>query len=174
MIYTDRLLLRPPGPHDSGEITRFVNDPRIYRMLADVPPHQSKAETLAWIATIDGSFSRQTGYTFALICKLSGQLTGLCSAVRPHVEDPFRIGYWMAPEFWGKGYCSEAGLALISWLEQNRSVKALVSGYFHDNPASGAVLRKLGFVPCGRNRIHSRGRAAYVGHILMARISQNR
>ena len=168
-IETQRLALRRLGPADAGPFTQAVNDPRVYRMLASVPPNQSKAQTLAWIATHDRLKAENTGHFFVIAPK-DGEASGIISATRASTQDPFEIGYWLRVEAWGKGYCTEAGAALIDWLENTRAAAALVSGYFADNPASGKVLRTLGFLPCGRNRMFSKGRGTDFDHVLMARI----
>jgi RimJ/RimL family protein N-acetyltransferase len=138
-------------------------------MLARVSPDQTKAQTLAWIITHERGRADDTDHVFAIT--RDGDLIGVIGANRADVALPFEIGYWLAPEAWGQGYCSEAGKALIGWLEQTRCARALVAGHFADNPASGRVLAKLGFLPCGRNRMFSAGRGELAEHILMARIA---
>jgi len=169
-IRTGRLLLRPITPQDSGPLTQAVNDPRIYLMLASVPPAQSKAQTLAWIATHDLAHMDDTGHFYA-IATAEGALCGVISATRAECENPFEIGYWLMPPFWGQGLCTEAAAGLIRWLEATRNVRALVAGHFTDNPASGRILAKLGFLPCGRGPMFSKGRGAMSDHMMMARVS---
>ena len=168
-IRTSRLLLRPVVPQDSGRITELVGDPRIHRMLARVAPGQTKAQTLAWIMTHERSRIDGTDHVFAIT--LGGEFLGVIGAHRTGPEDPFEIGYWLAPNAWGQGICSEAGAAIIAWLERTRGARVLVAGHFADNPASGRVLAKLGFLPCGRDKMHCAGRGERVEHILMARIA---
>lgn len=168
-LRSERLTLRRVTPRDSGPITEAVNDPRVHRMLARVPPGQTKAQTLAWIATHDTGHAAGTDHVFA-ICA-GDALAGIISATRAQADDPFEIGYWLAPAAWGQGYCTEAGALLIRWLETVRGVRALVAGHFMDNPASGRVLQKLGFLPCGRNRLFSLGRGEAADHLMMARLS---
>jgi RimJ/RimL family protein N-acetyltransferase len=169
-IETQRLGLRRLVPADAGPFTEAVNDPRVYRMLASVPPGQTKAQTLAWIATQARQREENTGHYF-IIAPKSGEPSGIISATRASPQDPFEIGYWLMPPAWGKGYCTEAGDGLIRWLENTRAAAALVAGYFADNPASGKVLRKLGFLPCGRGPMFSKGRGESSDHIMMARIA---
>lgn len=170
-IETQRLGLRRLTPRDAGPVTEAVNDPRIYLMLASIAPRQSKAETLAWFATHDAARQNDTGHIFGVVSRQTGALAGLVSANRKTTGEPFNIGYWMKPEFWGAGFCTEATGGLVGWLENTRAAAALVSGYFSDNPASGKVLRKLGFLPCGRNAMFSKGRGQSSDHIMMARIA---
>ncbi len=60
------------------------------------------------------------------------------------------LGYWFTPEAWGRGYATEAGRAVIDIARHALGLKRLHSSHFADNPASGRVLDKLGFVPTGR------------------------
>jgi RimJ/RimL family protein N-acetyltransferase len=168
-IVTPRLALRRVSPADCSPITEAVNDPRIYRMVARIPPGQTKAQTLAWIATHDRGRQADTDHVFAIVWQ--GAFSGVIGAHRSAADDPFEIGYWLKPDSWGQGLCTEAGRGLLGWLETRRKVRVLVSGHFADNPASGRVLRKLRFLPCGRNRMYSAGRGEAADHILMARIS---
>ncbi len=169
---TTRLRFRAVVPSDSSTVTAAVRDPRVHRMLARVPPDQTRAQTLAWIATHEAARLADTDHVFAL---MHGEIfAGLIGAHRSASIDPFEIGYWLVPDAWGQGLCTEAGLSLIAWLEQTRGARALVSGYFVDNAASGRVLRKLGFLPAGRWPMFSAGRGELADHFQMARIAGNR
>lgn len=168
-ISTARLALRRLTPQDSGPVTEAVNDPRVYRMVARIPPGQTKAQTLAWIATHDRGRREDINHVFGIVH--SGALAGVVGAHRTSADLPFELGYWLSPDFWGKGICTEASAAVIGWLENTRSAAALVSGHFADNPASGRVLRKLGFLPCGRGKVFSAGRGEASEHVLMVRVA---
>ena len=169
-IRTERLVLRPVRPTDAGQITAIIQDPRVHRMLARVAPNQTKAQTLAWMARHDAGAARDTDHVRAV--ELGGRLVGMTGANRSNVRSPFEIGYWLAPEAWGKGLMTEAVGALLEWLER-RGERAFVSGHFADNPASGRVLQKLGFMKAGRKPVFCLGRGEMVDHLYMARIARN-
>jgi RimJ/RimL family protein N-acetyltransferase len=59
------------------------------------------------------------------------------------------LGYWITPSAWGRGFATEAGEAVLAMARDTLRLDRLVSGHFVDNPASGRVLAKLGFVPTG-------------------------
>ena len=166
-LSTDRLTLRPVKASDATRITDLVNDERIYRMLARVPAHQNVAQTLAWISSHDTGRKDDTKHVFAI--ESDGLLVGMVSGERKSTFVPFNLGYWLAPDVWGRGLMSEAAEALLTWLRQ-RGERAFVSGYITDNPASGRVLEKLGFMKAGRSRIFCLGRGEAVDHFDMARI----
>jgi hypothetical protein len=57
----------------------------------------------------------------------------------------------------GQGYATEAGRAVLS-LARTLGHKVLMARHFLDNPASGRVLRKLGFAPTASGERFSLGR----------------
>src|SRR3546814_7093655 len=59
------------------------------------------------------------------------------------------MGYWIARPYWGLGFATEAGRQLLH-IARAMNLPKLSAGHFVDNPASGAVLRKLGFRPTGK------------------------
>ena len=71
-----------------------------------------------------------------------------CVALGRH-EDDVVLGYWIAREHWGQGYATEAARAVLQ-LAKVLGHQRIVANHFVDNPASGRVLRKLGFCPTGR------------------------
>jgi len=60
------------------------------------------------------------------------------------------LGYWIVPSHWNRGYATEAARAVVAAARDSLRIEHLVSGHFSDNPASGAVLKKLGFVATGQ------------------------
>ena len=69
---------------------------------------------------------------------------------RDPLGDP-EFGYWIARSHWGNGYATEAGRA-VSEIARALGYRRLAAGHYVDNPASGRVLRKIGFRPTGEIR----------------------
>ena len=82
----------------------------------------------------------------------------------------FDFGYWIAPDAWGRGFATEAGVGLMSWVIGEHNVKAFTAGHIDDNLASGRVLTKLGFVYTGRSRYFVQGRQKWCWSRDMAKI----
>ncbi len=59
------------------------------------------------------------------------------------------IGYWIARDYWGHGFATEAAGAVLK-IARTLGHRRVSAGHFIDNPASGRVLRKLGFAPTGQ------------------------
>jgi RimJ/RimL family protein N-acetyltransferase len=159
---TPRLLLRPSWPEDAVKIYSAVADAHIVRNLASAP----------WPYTLDhaaefAALEHSERYPNAMLWTRDGgapQLVGSCGLAERdgHAE----LGYWIARPFWGKGYATEAARAIVN---AARAIghKRLVAGHFVDNPASGNVLRKVGFRATGKLELReSRGRKSSVACVL--------
>jgi RimJ/RimL family protein N-acetyltransferase len=166
-ITTDRFALRRLRVDDAPTVTNLVNDPKIYRMVARIPPHQTVAQSAEWISKHPARRERNAAHIFAI--EQDGELIGIVGAERDELQLPFEIGYWLAPASWGKGIMTEAAGALIQWL-RDRGERGFVSGYLADNPASGRVLEKLQFMKADRRPIFCMGRGERVDHFDMARV----
>ena len=70
-------------------------------------------------------------------------------------------GYWIGRDYWGRGFATEALDGALVWAGRRWKRRALVAGHFADNPASGRVLEKAGFLYTGETRrAWSRARGA--------------
>ena len=143
---TERLLLRPGWTQDAGALFQAISDEGIVRNLASAPWPYSLAHAEAFLAT-----ERSPAEPAMLIFRRTEGAPELVGTIgfgrRPDGELEF--GYWIARPFWGRGYATEAGRAVLDFARDALRLKKLHAGYFLDNPASGRVLEKLGFRPTG-------------------------
>ncbi len=65
------------------------------------------------------------------------------------------IGYWIAPEHWGKGYATEALSFFIDFLFREYSINKVSAHVLATNKASQRVLEKNGFKLEGMLRKHT-------------------
>ncbi len=144
---TQRLLLRPVWPEDAEGLFAALNDQGIVCNLARAPWPYSREDAQAFAArTQDPRYPH-----FLLTLPGDGGQTLVGSCGLGEREGEAELGYWIAREHWGQGYATEAARAVIAnaWMLGHRR---LVASHYIDNPASGAVLRRLGFRPTGITR----------------------
>ena len=167
-IRTQRLVLRRVRESDAPRIYECIQDPRIHRNVGTIPPDQSLERTRERIIENSARFDSGRAYGFA-ITEDEVQLLGVIGG---HYSNPLTIdfGYWLAPEDWGKGFATEASQGFLNWLKEAHGVNAFTAGYIADNPPSGNVLRKLGFIPAGRSRYFVQGRQEWCWSCDMALI----
>ena len=143
---TKRLLLRPGWAEDAPALFRAIADERIVRNLASAPWPYRPEDASAFLAT-----ERKAHEPALLIFRRTHADPELAGTIgigrRPDGE--LELGYWVARPYWGRGYATEAGRAVLEMARKSLRIEKLSAGHFVDNPASGRVLEKLGFRPTG-------------------------
>ena len=142
---TPRLLLRPGFPEDAMALLNAIADESVVRNLATAPWPYSIRDAEAYLAK-----PRDPVLPSLLIFERGSgppQLAGACGLGR-RPSGSVELGYWIARAFWGRGLATEACTALID-MARALGLLSLEGSHFVDNPASGRVLEKLGFVPLG-------------------------
>ncbi len=144
ILETERLVLRSPTASDAGAIVAGVGDFEVARNLARVPHPYTQDDAEAFLARVGVTTDLVLGITL----KSGAAYIGGCGA---HAcgDGAYEIGYWLARPYWGFGYASEAARAVVSYAFRELGATYLTAGWFDDNPNSGRVLQKLGFLPAG-------------------------
>ena len=97
--------------------------------------------------------------TWAIVLKETGKAIGAigygpsCECNLPAREGEALIGYWVGRPYWNRGICTEALRLMLDHIRLCTDIRSLISGHFIDNPASGRVMEKCGFIPTGETRI---------------------
>ncbi len=150
-LKTERLELRLIQPSDAAFILQGLSDTRVTKYYA---VHFDTLEAVqAQMKFYEQLLADGTGAWWAFSLKESEGLIGACGFSSLEAEhQKAEIGFWLLPEFWGKGYTSEAARAIIKYgfgsMNLNR-IEAIVEG---GNEQSESVLKKLGFEYEGRLR----------------------
>ena len=142
---TERLLLRPGWAEDAPALAAAIADEMIVRNLATAPWPYGLRDAEAFLAQ-----ARDPALPSFLIFERTDadpRLVGSCGLGR-RPSGAVELGYWIARPFWGRGYATEAAVALID-IARTLGFTRLEGSHFLDNPASGRVLEKLGFEPLG-------------------------
>ncbi len=142
---TQRLLLRPGWADDAPTLAETIAHEEVAFKLARLPWPYTLADAQNFLG-----IDRAEGDANFLIFARTQSAPRLIGGVGLHEQEgETEIGYWLAPAYWGLGFATEAGRAVMDIARHTLRLRRLVSGHFVDNPASGKVLRKLGFRPTG-------------------------
>ena len=160
VIETTRLHLRPVTLADSEDVVRLRTDQRIYYWRT--PDTQEQAVVWLHDRLKDPLFG-----TSVIKVQLPGRqrsaIMGMIGASRLP-----EIGYIIDPDFWGKGYASEALKAWLAWywdtfpqghpsLSESDRAK-IVAETGPEAAASCKVLQKCGFQHAGKRDIIEEGK----------------
>jgi len=144
---SERLFLRPAFPEDSREIYNGICDAGVVSMLMRAPWPYHPADAEQFCATPADPLAPR--FLVTLPGAKGAPVIGTVG-FKPE-DDGLELGYWIARAHWGQGYATEAGRAALE-VAQALGHKRVLAGHFVDNPASGRVLRKLGFRETGEVR----------------------
>ncbi|MBV0889245.1 8-oxo-dGTP diphosphatase MutT [Komagataeibacter oboediens] len=140
--------LREVRTSDAGTMHRLINDWSVVRMLSRVPFPYSLALTEEWIAATIEQSRRGEAYHFAITCPSSDAPDSLigCIGLRINATDrSCSLGYWVGRAHWNRKVATTTAGRLARWALANLPVERLTASAAHDNHASIAVLRRIGF-----------------------------
>lgn len=144
---TKRLTLRPGWPEDAEALAAAIGHESVIRNLARVPWPYAISDAEAFLAL------PRSGHEPRLqIFERAGNVARLVGGIGIDVggANGHELGYWLTPGAWGRGYATEAGRVVVAMARDALRLDRLHAMHFVDNPASGHVLRKLGFRATGR------------------------
>lgn len=142
---TERLLLRPGWADDAPALADAIAHPQVANMLTRVPWPYGKADAEQFL-----SDPHQPQAPKALIFLRTAGKPKLIGGIGLNAaEGGMELGFWIAPAYWGLGFATEAGRAVVAMARHTLRLPELRAAHFIDNPASGRVLRKLGFERTG-------------------------
>lgn len=164
-IETERLLLRRLLPEDAGMMYRnWASDPAVTRYLRWAP-HKTPDDTRALLTAWAELYANADYYQWAIVEKDTDEVFGSISLFDARAQQQNRSGaeIWRTPglhfadgiwesgycigrPWWGKGYMTEALRAVVRYWFTRTDGGWLACGHAAKNPASGAVMRKAGFV----------------------------
>jgi RimJ/RimL family protein N-acetyltransferase len=161
-IETERCLLRLPELEDAPAISRYCGEYDVAKNTARIPhPYPALAAEM-WVLMTRAGWTPQGNQS--LTVEHDGQVIGGGGVFRRTADAEWEIGYWIGRPWWGQGFATEIGRALVELGTKTLGARTLIAAHADDNPASGRVLEKLGFTYTGEAG----------QHFSMARMGQTR
>jgi len=144
---TERLRLRAPTVADLDLIFEtYAGNPIATKYMA-WPTYTKPEDGRPFWEMVDASFCgtpiSSAQFCWLIALKATGETIGGCG-IGTESETSAGGGYILNPRFWGNGYAAEAFKAVIDWAQSQPGVERISATHHPDNPASGAVMRKVG------------------------------
>jgi RimJ/RimL family protein N-acetyltransferase len=159
-LYTERLCLRAPAPHDAEALYDLFADEEVMEGLGKEPVSavedvRAMIEGMirGWRTDGLGAFILETaatgrqlvGQAGLMIFDTRGWTPSTWARAGSHAQP--ELGWAVIRAHWGHGYATEAALAIRDWARESRSISGLVSLITPDNVRSQRVAQKLGATP---------------------------
>jgi RimJ/RimL family protein N-acetyltransferase len=153
-IRTERLILRWFQRSDAEPLAALAGDRAISDTMISVPHPLPAGFALRWVTA-------EAPNRFAVCEAASGLLAGAIELRELDAEHcQAELSFWIGRPFWGRGYATEAGLAVIRYAFATLDLNRVYAFHMVRNPASGQVLAKLGMRQEGllRQKVRKWGR----------------
>ncbi len=141
-IETDRLIIRETRDADWPDLARIGGDPRVAPMLASVMTPWPEVQCRRWIAA--GRYRERPGFR-ATVLTTDERIIGCFGFGKSPGLDHQSCAYFIDPDRWGQGYAAEGMRAFLGFCFERFEIDLIEADHFDDNPASGAVMGRLGF-----------------------------
>jgi len=144
-IETERLILSPWVEADREQIVALYADPGASRDFGRPLRREESEKTFEkYLATFAA-----TGYTRWKLTLKDGRFIGTTGVMRVIDHQALgthdEIGWRLLPEFWGKGYATEAARAAQADAQTRCELRGIITYTAPDNLASQAVMDRLGY-----------------------------
>lgn len=143
-LETIRLKLRDFSLDDGPRVQQLVGDRQVSRQTESIPYPYNNGMAEEWISTHQSLWDDGLGAHFALERKKDAVLMGCVGLAINPKHDRAELGYWIGVDYWGHGYCTESCVAVVNFGFSTLNLNRIEAIHLVSNPASGAVMRKLG------------------------------
>jgi RimJ/RimL family protein N-acetyltransferase len=170
-LSTSRLLLRAFIPEDAPAVQRHCGRVEIARTTLLIPHPYPEGMAEAWIASHEQDWLTGEGATWAVTEREEGAVVGAIGLVIDPDHRRAELGYWIAVEWWNRGYATEAARAVLAFGFRSLGLHRIHAGHYPFNPASGRVLQHLGMRREGVLRGHYLKDGTFVDLVVYAVIA---
>lgn len=145
---TNEISLTPYLKKDKPDLVRHINHPDISNNTLTIPYPYQKEDADVFFQMIQEK-EKQTGKVWNWVIR--DKDTNLIGSIglmgREFLGNPYRdaFGYWIAPEFRGRGLMSKVVKSFTNYCIDQRGLVRLEANVFSHNKASMRVLEKVGF-----------------------------
>jgi RimJ/RimL family protein N-acetyltransferase len=150
LIETPRLQLSTLSEADIQELVPLIGAREVAANTLRIPHPYEEKHAREFLASVTKENELRLGIRLGNDGRLCGGIGLHPDAQHNHAE----LGYWIGVPYWGNGYATEAGQAVVRYGFEQIKLNRIFAHHFKHNPASGKVLRKLGMKYEGCMRQH--------------------
>lgn len=160
VLTTERLVLRRLRHDDAPAINALFSHPQVLEYL-DEEPLETDDRAIAMIDWMQSMYEKQVAVRWGITLKGQDRVIGTVGFHYWQKKDRHAdLGYDLHPDYWGKGYATEAARAVVDWCFVNLNLHRMQADCTLGNDRSERTILKLGFQPEGvwREKIWEHGR----------------
>lgn len=173
-LTTARLVLRPLRSSDAEALAAYRSDPDVARYQSWITPY-TVTDALALIEDLGSADPSEPGwFQYGIELRETGSLIGDLGVNLAENRLQAEIGFTLAAVQQGKGYGTEAVGRMLDHLFDDRGLHKVSAECDARNPASAALLERVGFRPEGRLRQHTFVKGEWTDDLLFGLLASDR
>jgi ribosomal-protein-alanine N-acetyltransferase len=142
-LTTPRLLLRPVEKDDQQKVFEGFSHPKVTKFF-DIT-YATFEDTVVQIEWYKKNHETGLGYAW-VVSNIEHPFMGVFSIYRiDNTNKRCELGYWLFPEYWGKGYAAESINAILQFVENDLKLHRIAAEVEPENTDSITLLDRLGF-----------------------------
>lgn len=144
ILTTERLRLEPVDDRHFDGLRAINGDAEVMRYITGRP--ETPEDTAAFIARNKAKWAELGHAWWVFIARDSGEIvgTGAVQHIERDPRNPLELGWRLRADQQGKGYATEAALAMARFAFERLRAGQLCAVCHQENLASTAVMRRLG------------------------------
>ena len=145
-LETERLVLRVRTVADAEDIFDYASQPEV-SYPAGFPPVKTLEDEIYYLEHILPERNQKENLPagYGIVVKGTDKIVGSVDFNHRHEDDVLELGYILHPDYWGRGYVSEAARVLIDLAFKELNLHKIELSCFGYNLQSQRVAEKLGF-----------------------------
>ena len=158
-LRTERLIIRDPLPTDIDGWHRLLSDAETMYYLQDILANSfDESEQNLAVAVAESQNEDRKKYFFAVEIRETGAFIGTVGYTVTQTTPVGKVvsaGYFILPEYHGKGYTTEAFKEIIRFAFEDNDVYRINTGCLIENCASEKVMQKCGLIKEAEYKAHT-------------------
>jgi [ribosomal protein S5]-alanine N-acetyltransferase len=154
VLSTKRLRLCRFEIKDAPAVQRLAGAWEVADTTLLIPHPYPDGAAEGFIESTHADWEKGEQYVFAITLSSTGELCGSIGLRVNAKHERGELGYWIGVPFWNRGYCTEAGRAILKFAFGDLKLNSVIAHHFVRNPTSGRVLQKIGMKYEGHLRQH--------------------
>ena len=165
-LKTDRLILRPLNIKDLNTVHFYVSDVENTKYMLHLP-NDTIEETSHFLTRVTDEWKKDTPSFYEFAITVNAKLIGAVSVSLNEQRTEGELGWILNKNYWGKGYATEAAMAVKSFAVNELKVSILVAHCDYRNTASCNVMKKIGLILVSDNGVRQYPKTAETARELM-------
>lgn len=164
------MILRRPEQSDAASIVANANHKSVAKYVFIPSPYRLK-DAREFIAMAAEHEKVLHAFHRGIVDPATNRMVGMIGHYVEPAHNRAMIGYWLGPDYWGRGYCSEALNLMLRAGFRTQRLRRIAAMVDPDNGASIRVLERNGLVCEGLLRSQLKHRGRYLDVFLYAALS---